>query len=126
MMQRLTHWLGPVWVDRTTRRLLIASVAVNVLAWALILVRLWPFVAHNRLISLHYSIYIGVNDVGPAFWALLTPFVGLLAVFVNTAFARLFYVRERMIALVFFSITFVYEVLTLVSAVFVVLINLHA
>jgi len=124
MMQRVKDWIRPLAVDRLARTLLIIALIANVLAWALLLVRLWPLLTHNSVIALHYSIYIGVNDVGRAGWALLTPLVGLLALGVNAALARIAYVRARIPAIVFLGVTALYEFAVLAAAVFVVLSNL--
>jgi hypothetical protein len=124
MLLKLNDWLKPLVVDRTARLWCIVAIIANVLAWLLIGIRLWPLLAQNRVIALHYSVAIGVNDVGPALLVLLTPAIGTVTLIANAALARMLYGRERISALTLLGLTAFYETLTLVSAFYSVLINL--
>jgi hypothetical protein len=125
MRGRVLDWLRPLIVDRSTRTLLASAFVANALAWALLLVRLWPLIAHNRIVALHYSIYIGVDNVGYAWQALLTPIFGLVAFGANVALSRFAYIRDRMITISFMWLTLFYELAVLVASAYVVLINLR-
>jgi hypothetical protein len=121
---RMREKIMPLLVDRTARRLLVVSVSLNLLAWILLLVRLFPSIRQGLIIALHYNIYLNVNEVGAAWLAFLPAVIGTAIVMINITLAARSYVGNRTNALVFLAITTFYELLLLVAAVFIVLINL--
>jgi len=125
MRARLFDWLRPLVVDRSTRTLIILSFILNALAWALLLVRLWPLISAGRIIALHYSVYIGVDNVDYAWQSLLTPIFGLATFIANVVLSRVAYTRDRMITITFMYLTLFYELAVLVASAYVVLINLR-
>ena len=114
----------PLVVDRAARRLVAFCVFFNLSAWALLLVRLWPFIKSGRLISLHYNVYLNVNDVGPAGFALIPAAIGAIIVVVNFWLAARSYRSSRANTLVILAVTAFYELLVLLSAFFIILINM--
>ncbi len=122
---KFKDWARPLFVDRTMRALVLTAMVVNVLAWALIVVRLWPLIIINRTVSLHYSVYLGVNGAGPAVTALITPAAGTLVLVLNAILARFAYVRERAVSLVLLALTLFYQLLIMGASVYVVLLNLN-
>jgi hypothetical protein len=121
---KLREKIKPLLVDKTARRLLIASAVFNLTAWALLLVRLFPSIRRGLVIALHYNIYLNVNEVGAAYLALLPAAIGILIAVLNTAMASRSYVTNRSNALILLMITAFYEMLLLAAAIFIVLINL--
>jgi hypothetical protein len=126
MLSRFRAWTRPLIVDRTSRILLVAAAAFVALAWAMILWRLLPLIARGRVISLHYSIYLGVNAVGPAWQALVLPALGTAVFIANTVLIRLAYSREsRSAALVLAVLTSFLELLVFVGCGYIILINVR-
>jgi hypothetical protein len=121
---RLREKLNPLFVDRVARRLLLASAVFNLAAWALLLVRLFPFLRRGAIIGLHYNVYLNVNAVGWAWLGLLPPAIGTIILVVNAALAARSYGPNRTNALIFLTVTAFYEVLLAAASVFVTLINM--
>lgn len=124
MFIRLREKLNPLFVDRAARRLLIASAFFNLAAWVLLLTRLFPFLRKGSIIALHYNVYLNVNAVGWAWLGLLPPAIGTIILLVNVALAARSYGPNRTNALIFLTVTAFYELLLVVAAVFVALINM--
>jgi hypothetical protein len=111
-------------IDRAARRLAVLCVFFDLAAWALLFARLWPFIKNGRLIALHYNIYLNVNDVGPARFAFVGALFGTFIIIVNFWFAARLYVPSRANALVILAVTAFYELLVMLSAFFIILINI--
>ena len=126
MFMRFREWARPLAVDRTARTLILIALVANLLSWLTVVARLAPSIVGRRIIALHYSIYLGVDAVGPAWQALALPAIGTLIIVMNAALARLAYVRQsRSAALVLLGLTALIESLALVASVYLVLINLR-
>jgi hypothetical protein len=124
VLVKLREKIKPLWVDKTARRLLIASTIFNLVAWILLIIRLFPSIRRGLIIALHYNIYLNVNEVGVAWLALLPAAIGTLIAGVNVALAARAYVASRSNALVLLAITAFYEMLLTAAAVFIILINM--
>ena len=88
MFLKLKGWFGPLISDRQIRVVFMVSAVLNVLIWVFILVRFWQLIIQNKIIGLHYSIYLGLDDIGSAHWVLIVPAIATgLAFFAVCAFA---------------------------------------
>jgi len=123
-MIKIKDRLKPLLVDRTARSLVIVSTAFSIIAWLLLAIRLSPLIARGQIAFLHYNIYLNVNNVGPAIYSLLPALIGTIILSVNIALATRLYGPSRQNALVILAITSFYELLVVVAAFFVVLINI--
>ncbi len=115
--------MGPLLVDKTALRLLIASAALNLLAWSVLLIRFVPSIRRGLVIALHYNVYLNIDEIGSAWLALLPAILGTVLGAANVALAARIYASNRLNALIFLAITSFYEALLLAASVFVVLIN---
>lgn len=122
-MIKIKERIKPLLVDRTARSLIIVSVAFSLIAWLLLVVRLSPLIARGQIAFLHYNVYLNVNNVGPAIYSLVPAAIGTVILSVNIALAARLYGPSRQNALVILAITSFYELLVVVAAFFVVLIN---
>ena len=124
MFIRLREKLKPLFVDRTARRLLLASGLINFATWVLLLVRLFPLIISGRIIALHYNIYSNVSAVGAAVWALAPAAIGLVIFALNAALAARSYGPSRQNSLIILIVTCFYESLALAAGFFILLINI--
>ncbi|MBP9869493.1 hypothetical protein KBC59_02975 [Patescibacteria group bacterium] len=74
------------WQDRFVRGTSISSAAIVVAMSTFLLVRLIPEGLRTGVLSLHYTIYLGIDDVGPWPWILLVP-GGMLTLLIADAVA---------------------------------------
>jgi hypothetical protein len=81
---------------RHTRRPLLAALLVNIIQWVVIIIK-------TRLevqpIPLHFNSSYGIELVGPAFWLLELPVVGLLLMALNTVLAKRLYGARPFLAI---------------------------
>lgn len=61
------------WQDRFVRWTTLSSVPICVGMSAFLLIRLIPEGLRTGVLSLHYTIYLGIDDVGPWPWIFLVP-----------------------------------------------------
>ena len=71
---------------------LTVGLVANAVLWALLAARMgtWPAV-----IPLHYTIYFGIDLLGPWQWLFLLPGLGLVVLLVNSGLALPLFGRER-------------------------------
>jgi hypothetical protein len=104
----------PLWSDRIAHYLLITGAAMCLLLFGLVSVR-YPNLPAT--LPLHYDV-LGLPDrVGPASQVFLLPFIGLLALIVNTLLGGLFYRREQVAAYLLWGGTIVVQVLLWIGTV---------
>jgi hypothetical protein len=123
MALKLKDTLKPLAVDKAVRRLSVVSVLFNLAAWAILVIRLFPFMRSGRPIDLHYNVYLNVDNVGPAPYALAGALVGAVIIIVNFWLAARSYGSNRQNTLVILAVTAFYEFLILLAAFFIILIN---
>jgi hypothetical protein len=126
MFSKLKDWFGPLLADRQIKTVFIVSAAIGALSWALILVRFWSLIARGKIIGLHYSIYLGLDDIGSARWILVVPAVATAILVANSVLAKLVSKQSRPAALVLAGITLFFEAMCLVAGGYLILINLKS
>lgn len=100
---------------------LVASLLVSLATWALMG---WFIRPVDFPIILHYNVHFGVDMIGAWWQAYLIPLGGLLILIINTALARIFFMREENFsALLLLLGAFVVQVAVLIAAVGIVRIN---
>ena len=99
------------------------ALAINLASWTLLLVRTWGLGADVPQFALHYTIYFGVDRLGPWWQIFRGPFSGFIILLGNTLLAGWFFSRERLWSLVIGVVTVLLEVLILLGSMLVVLLN---
>lgn len=74
----------------------ITSLLINGLLW-FFLYRNFP--ASTEPVFLHYTVFFGVDRIGPWYYIFLLPLAGFLILLFNTVFAWVVYRREKTISL---------------------------
>lgn len=108
---------------RVIRVSLLLSAAVLVLHLILAIWFLLPRLG-NPIFALHYTVYFGVDQVGPPWQLLAAPGFGALILLVNSALATHFYVRNRWAGFFLSGLSFFLQLLLAVSTFLIVLLNL--
>lgn len=126
MFLRIKGWFGPLLSDRQIKTVFLVSAILNVLIWLFILVRFWQLIIQNKIIGLHYSIYLGLDDVGSARMVLVVPIIATVVFLVNSILSRLVAVKSRGPALLLASLTLFLEAMCLVAGGYLILINLKS
>lgn len=112
-----------LWKDRHLAILFGMSLAINLTAWFLLLLRTWGLRGEVTQFALHYTIYFGIDRLG-AWWQIFRgPFAGLVVLVINLALAGFMLARERAWSLVVGVATALLEVLILLGAIVVILLN---
>lgn len=124
MLNKFRGIIKPIFVDKVTRWLFLASLIINLASWGAVLVRFFALLKDGRQVTLHYNVYLNVNSIGPAGWLLLPIAAGTLILLGNTVLAAYAYRTSRPNAVTLMFITAFYELLILAAAVFVLLLNL--
>ncbi len=109
---------------RFVRLALLLSLGLNLLAWALALWFVIPRIATSPFFALHYSVYFGVDRIGPPWGLLRTPFLGLALYAVNALISIRLYRTERLASAFFMALTLLLEALVLVLTFLSILLNL--
>jgi len=100
------------------------SVVLNLFFSLLVNFGFWLFVLSqarhaDSIVPLHYTIYFGIDSVGPWFFRLATPAAGLLIILVNHAIAISLFRQERMLAYLLVWLTSVLQIILLVSGLLI-------
>jgi hypothetical protein len=117
------HYRLAVREARVVRVSLLLSVAVLVLH---LILAFWFIVPRlgAPIFVLHYTVYFGPDQVGPAWQLLAAPGLGALILLVNAALTAHFYVRNRWAGLFLSALSFFLQLLLAVSTFLIVLLNL--
>ena len=124
MILTINNKLKSLIVDRAARRLVALCIFFDLATWVLLLVRLAPSINSGRLIALHYNVYLNVNNVGPAGFALIGAAIGAAIIIINFLFAARAYESSRQNAIVILAVSAFYEFLIFLAAFFIILINM--
>lgn len=98
------------------RRLWMAAGGMNGILWLLLLFAVRP---SAETVTLHYTIYFGVDRVGAWYQLFLVPLAGLIVFAVNAVLSATYRRREALVGLLLAGSTLVFQVL-LIFAVFAV------
>lgn len=106
--------------DRLTRYGVLVSVLVNASLWLVvgIAMRQLPDFA-----SLHYTIYFGIDWIGPRYYLLWLPAISAALLVVNTALSLPLYAIEKMLAYFLVSGAVLVQVVAVISLSFILFIN---
>ncbi|OJI06611.1 hypothetical protein BK004_02600 [bacterium CG10_46_32] len=97
-------------------------IGATVLVLGIILfVAVWRFGVSEDFMPLHYTIYFGFNRFGPKYDLFLFPTLGGVLFAVNVVVSNIVFLRNKLWHALFLGLTFVMEVMLLVSLVLAVL-----
>jgi hypothetical protein len=87
------HW--PIWQDRIAQGVLLSSLVLNALLFAILCFR-YPKLPN--LLPLHYDVSGRVDRISPRSEVFALPIIGLITWLANTFFGALLYRRERIVS----------------------------
>ena len=108
--------------DRLVLIPLVIAACFVVLNWALMLWRGLPL-RQESIIPLHYTIYFGIDLIGPWYLIFLPALVGFLFLILNAIIIAVNYERRRPFSYLFALGTTFIELVLLVGSAFSILIN---
>lgn len=106
--------------DTFNKRSSIAALFALVLAWIFIL---WRVVPLESDIVLHYTVHLGTDWIGPSWYALYVPLVGVALFVVNTFLAMYVARNDPMFARLITGFNIFIQVLVLFASIILVLAN---
>lgn len=109
--------------DRVVLIALIVAFGIQIVNWILLLSRGLAFWGAPS-VPLHYTIYFGIDLVGPGYGIFFGPAFGLLILILNGVVISITYEWHRLLAYVFSVGTVFIELLLLVASIFILLLNL--
>lgn len=101
----------------------VISLAINLFAWVLLIFHGLPF-RGEALVPLHYTIYFGVDLVGPWYQIFVPALFGLLALLINFSIILRIYEARRVLAYTYAGVTVFLELILLAAAFFILLLNI--
>jgi hypothetical protein len=97
---------------------LLVAASFGVIAWVV-----WPQRAVNQIFPVHYTIYFGIDRVGPWWQVFLPAYVALGALLINLGVVAAYEEREKLVGRLVAALTLPLLGLLLAAAVFVSLLN---
>lgn len=98
--------------------ILLMAVA-NLISWGLI----WFRLPEKHSLNLHYTVYFGIDWIGPRWYAFLFPLIGLGILMVDFVIAWAFAKRQRVLGMLLLGVGVFAEILLLTQSVIVVILN---
>lgn len=109
---------GPLMMGWLALCLLLLAASYGVIGWVV-----WPLRMEERIFPVHYTIYFGVDRVGP-WWQVFLPAYLATAIFlINLVLVAAFAQKERLVARVGAAMTVAILVALLVASALVALLN---
>lgn len=102
---------------------LLCAIAINLATWLLAAWFAVPRLNASPFLALHYTVYFGVDFIGPPWRLGSGALLGTILLLVNLAAASWLYVRERLASAFLMALTLLLEGLLFVSTFLMVLLN---
>jgi hypothetical protein len=118
------HWRLAVREARFVRVSLLLAAGLVVLNWALNLWFVLPRLATSPFFALHYTVYFGVDQIGPTWRLAMRPLLGTAILLVNGFLALRFHDKERLVSAFLMALTLLLEGLLLANAFLTILLNI--
>lgn len=112
MQTEPTHKKTELLYDWYIQIIIFLSFIANVAIWILIYRRIEP---SRDLIALHYNIYFGISLLGEWYRVLVIPAFGVFVGFVNFALSFFVYPKDRVLAYIVMTSTFLVQLMLLFS-----------
>lgn len=109
--------------DRFVRWTTVTTVVLIVAMSVYMGVRLWPVIARTGVVTMHYNIYLGIDDVRSWPWALLLPGIAAAALTVDVIVAYGFFLRDELASRAIILVGFLSVLLWAVGSFFLLTIN---
>lgn len=103
-----------------------AALFFNLVAWYICVHTGLPLAKSLQFFSLHYTVYSGVDWVGPWFYLFLYPILSSAIIVINFWLASLVYSRDRLLSYLLATAALIAAVLLAVFLVFLLSINIQA
>lgn len=104
---------SPAKRDKVILANLFFGLFINVGTWAALIFNFQPV---QEYIILRYNIYFGISSLGPWFFLLIIPLIGLLIIVVNYLFAFYLYLKEQLLSYYLSFAASVFNLILLVAA----------
>lgn len=124
---RLDEWRFSAklaWQDGFIRWATIGSAALNIFFSTYALWRLIPIGLRSGVLTMHYNIYLGIDDVQPWSRILLLPAIMLAIITLNAGISFGIYRRDALAAKALTGLSVALSLLWSVSLFFLVMVNL--
>lgn len=109
---------------RFVRVSLLLALGLNLLVWALALWFVLPRLETSPFFALHYTIYFGVDRIGPPWRLFAYPALGTAILLANLTIGVRTYERDRLTAAFLMALTVLLQALLAVTTFLTVLLNL--
>lgn len=100
----------------------LASLILNIFLWSLFYFFVF-YAAKQDSITLHYTIYFGINWIGPRFYIFIYPLFGTLVFIINTIIAFKIYFKERILSYFLFAASTFLAILLVILGILMYIIN---
>ena len=118
------HYRLAIREARFIRVSLLLAASLNLLNWILVFWFVIPRLATDPFFALHYTIYFGVDRIGPPWGLARLPALGTLIFAVNLITAIRSYVHDRLTSAFMMAATLLFQALLLFATFLTVLLNL--
>ncbi len=112
------------WQNRTARWTMICTVLFYIAMTGVILSRLIPVGLRSGVLTLHYNVYLGIDEVRPWPWVFFSPAIMLGILLLNDVFALGLFRQDELAARTLFVITSALVLLWGVASFFTAAVNL--
>lgn len=109
---------GPLMTGWLVLCLLLVAAGYGVIGWVV-----WPLRGEDRIFPVHYTIYFGVDRVGPWWQVFLPAYVATAILLFNLGLVAVFAERQPLVARLVAALTVLILAVLLAAAVLVALLN---
>jgi len=106
--------------DKFIRMNLVLSVILNLLMLGWLYLKITPQV---EPLALRYTIYFGIDLIGPWWHIFVFPLIGIIFIFVNSILAYLVFLKVKLLAILLTLTSTICQILLIIMSVLTVLLN---
>lgn len=96
------------------------ALLLNVVSWGLLL---FNFYGASEYIILEYTIYFGISSLGPWYYVLIVPFIGLAVIVINFMLSFVLYLKYKILSYFCAMAAVLVSVAVLVTALLLIYFN---
>ncbi len=97
------------------------SLFLNIVIWSLLAWRIFPL---QEQVVIHYNVYFGIDQFGPAWHAAILPGLGLIIILLNYCLGLVLWKKNKSIGHIINYFSLCLQILLLISVIFTILANI--
>ncbi len=117
------NFFGRTFRDKFFQLVFLPAIGINLIIWLLLYFNFFPLREFGEVVPLHYNVYFGIDLIGKWYKIFTIPLAGFFIILINLILYSFIYLKEKIIKYFLGVATLISQILLLIAAFVMVLIN---